>query len=239
MRPEDFRPEDLFAQIQALVDGLAAERRAREAAEAADKAKSELIDMIGHELRTPMQGVIDMSELLLASPLDGTQLRYTETLAQSARSLLGVLNDVLDFSKLEAGRFELDQASFDLHELVNSVAAVLQTRANEKGLTSGVDIGASCPRFVIGDAARIRQVLMSLIDTALKFTSIGSVRLHAGATDEDGRLRLRFDVTDTGVGLSRAVQERLFQPCVQIDGAIAGQGGDAGLGLPIARKLRS
>jgi len=237
MRPEDFRPEDLFAQIQALVDGLAAERRAREAAEAADKAKSELIDMIGHELRTPMQGVIDMSELLLASPLDGTQLRYTETLAQSARSLLDVLNDVLDFSKLEAGRFELDQASFDLHELVNSVAAVLQTRANEKGLTSGVDIGASCPRFVIGDAARIRQVLMSLIDTALKFTSIGSVRLHAGATDEDGRLRLRFDVTDTGVGLSRAVQERLFQPCVQIDGAFAGQGGDAGLGLPIARKL--
>jgi CheY-like chemotaxis protein/nitrogen-specific signal transduction histidine kinase len=237
MRPEDFRPEDLFAQIQALVDGLAAERRAREAAEAADKAKSELIDMIGHELRTPMQGVIDMSALLLASPLDGTQLRYTETLAQSARSLLDVLNDVLDFSKLEAGRFELDQASFDLHELVNSVAAVLQTRANEKGLTSGVDIGASCPRFVIGDAARIRQVLMSLIDTALKFTSIGSVRLHAGATDEDGRLRLRFDVTDTGVGLSRAVQERLFQPCVQIDGAIAGQGGDAGLGLPIARKL--
>ena len=237
MRPEDFRPEDLFAQIQALVDGLAAERRAREAAEAADKAKSELIDMIGHELRTPMQGVIDMSALLLASPLDGTQLRYTETLAQSARSLLDVLNDVLDFSKLEAGRFELDQASLDLHELVNSVAAVLQTRANEKGLTSGVDIGASCPRFVIGDAARIRQVLMSLIDTALKFTSIGSVRLHAGATDEDGRLRLRFDVTDTGVGLSRAVQERLFQPCVQIDGAFAGQGGDAGLGLPIARKL--
>ena len=87
MRPEDFRPEDLFAQIQALVDGLAAERRAREAAEAADKAKSELIDMIGHELRTPMQGVIDMSALLLASPLDGTQLRYTETLAQLARSL--------------------------------------------------------------------------------------------------------------------------------------------------------
>jgi signal transduction histidine kinase len=125
------------------------------AAEAADKAK--FIDMIGHELRTLMQGVIDMSALLLASPLDGTQLRYTETLAQSARSLLGVLNDVLDLSKLEAGRFELDQASFDLHELVNSVAAVVQTRANEKGLTSGVDIGASCPRFVIGDAARIHR----------------------------------------------------------------------------------
>jgi signal transduction histidine kinase len=157
MRPEDFRPDDLFGQIQALVDGLAAERRAHEAAEAADKAKSELIAMVGHELRTPMEAVIDMAELLLASPLDGTQQRYTEALAQSARSLLNVLNDVLDFSRLETGRFELGAAFFDLHDLVNSVAAVLQMRANEKGLTSGVDIGASCPRFVIGDAARIRQ----------------------------------------------------------------------------------
>jgi signal transduction histidine kinase len=235
MRPEDFRPDDLFGQIQALVDGLAAERRAREAAEAADKAKSELIAMVGHELRTPMEAVIDMAELLLASPLEGTQQRYTEALAQSARSLLNVLNDVLDFSRLETGRFELGAAFFDLHDLVNSVAAVLQMRANEKGLTSGVDIGASCPRFVIGDAARIRQVLMSLIDNALKFTSEGSVRLHASASDEDGRLRLRFDVTDTSGGLRKAEREQLFQPRVQVASVPASQG--AGLGLSLARKL--
>jgi signal transduction histidine kinase len=105
MRPEDFRPDDLFAQIQGLVDGLADERRAREAAEAADKAKSELLAMVGHELRTPMEAVTAMAELLLASPLDPTQQRYAGTLHQSARSLLGVLNDVLDFSRLEAGRF--------------------------------------------------------------------------------------------------------------------------------------
>jgi CheY-like chemotaxis protein len=235
MRPEDFRPDDLFGQIQALVDGLAAERRAREAAEAADKAKSELIAMVGHELRTPMEAVIDMAELLLASPLEGTQQRYTEALAQSARSLLNVLNDVLDFSRLETGRFERGAAFFDLHDLVNSVAAVLQMRANEKGLTSGVDIGASCPRFVIGDAARIRQVLMSLIDNALKFTSEGSVRLHASASDEDGRLRLRFDVTDTSGGLRKAEREQLFQPRVQVASVPASQG--AGLGLSLARKL--
>jgi CheY-like chemotaxis protein len=237
MRPEDFRPDDLFAQIQGLVDGLADERRAREAAEAADKAKSDLLTMVGHELRTPMEAVIAMAELMLASPLDPTQRLHARTLHQSARSLLGVLNDVLDFSRLEAGRFELDQASFDLHDLIQGVAAVLQTRANEKGLTAGVDIGANCPRFVVGDAARLRQVLISLVDNALKFTAIGSVRLHASASEVDGRLLLRFDVTDTGVGLSKAVQERLFQPYVQLDRPVANQNGGTGLGLSIARKL--
>ena len=237
MRPEDFRPDDLFAQIQGLVDGLADERRAREAAEAADKAKSDLLTMVGHELRTPMEAVVAMAELMLASPLDPTQQRYARTLHQSARSLLGVLNDVLDFSRLEAGRFELDQASFDLHDLIQGVAAVLQTRANEKGLTAGVDIGANCPRFIVGDAARLRQVLISLVDNALKFTAIGSVRLHASASEVDGRLLLRFDVTDTGVGLSKAVQERLFQPYVQLDSPVANQNGGTGLGLSIARKL--
>jgi CheY-like chemotaxis protein len=237
MRPEDFRPDDLFAQIQGLVDGLAAERRAREGAEAADKAKSELLAMVGHELRSPMEAVIAMADLLLASPLDPTQARYAETLHQSARSLLSVLNDVLDFSRLEAGRMELKQAPFDLHELIQGVGAALQARASEKGLTGGVDMGASCPRVIVGDAARLRQVLMSFVDNALKYTSIGSVRLHASASERDGRLLLRFDVTDTGVGLSKAVQERLFQPYVQIDNRLAEQNGGTGLGLSIARKL--
>ena len=217
MRPEDFRPDDLFAQIQGLVDGLTAERRAREAAEAADKAKSELLAMVGHELRSPMEAVTAMAELLLASPLDPTQARYAEMLYQSSRSLLGVLNDVLDFSRLAAGRMELQQTTFDLHDLIHGVGAVLQARANEKGLTGGVDIGANCPRYIVGDAARLRQVLMSFVDNALKFTSIGSVRLYASASEADGRLVLRFDVTDTGVGLSKAVQERLFLPFVEID----------------------
>ena len=237
MRPEDFRPDDLFAQIQGLVDGLTAERRARAAAETADKAKSELLTMVGHELRSPMEAVIAMADLLLASPLDPTQMQYADTLHQSARSLLAVLNDVLDFSRLEAGRMELKQASFDLHDLIHGVGLVLQARANEKGLTGGVDMGASCPRIIVGDAARLRQVLMSFVDNALKYTSIGSVRLHANASERDGRLLLRFDVTDTGVGLSRAVQERLFQPYVQIDTRLAEQKGGTGLGLSIARKL--
>jgi CheY-like chemotaxis protein len=236
MRAEDFRPDDLFAQIQGLVDGLADERHAREAAEAADEAKSELLAMIGHELRTPMEAVVAMAELLLTGPLDPAQARYAETLHHSARGLLSVLDEVLDFSRLAAGRFQLEQTSFDLHELIQDVGAVLETRANEKGLTGGVDIGANCPRFIVGDAARLRQVLMSLVDNALKFTAMGSVRVHAGASEVDGRLFLRFDVTDTGVGLSKAVQERLFQPYVQADGPVASKDG-TGLGLSIARKL--
>ncbi len=236
MQPEDFRPDDLFAQIQGLVDGLAAERDARHAAEAADKAKLDLLAMIGHELRTPMEAVVAMTELLLASPLDLTQARYTETLYQSGRSLLSVLNEVLDFSRLEAGRFELEQVSFDLHDLIQGVGALLQTRANEKGLTGGIDIGANCPQFIVGDPARLRQVLISLVDNALKFTAIGAVRLHASASETGGRLELRFDVTDTGVGLSRAVQERLFQPYLQLEGPVPHQHA-TGLGLSIARKL--
>ncbi len=237
MRPEDFRPDDLFAQIQGLVDGLAAERDMRQAAEAADKAKADLLAMIGHELRAPMEAVVAMSELLLASPLDPTRLRYAETLYQSGRSLLSVLDDVLDFSRLEAGSFELEQAPFDLHDFIQGVGVLLQTRANEKGLTGGVDIGANCPQFIVGDAARLRQVLISLVDNALKFTAIGSVRLHASASEADGRLMLRFDVTDTGVGLSKAVQERLFQPYLQLEGPATNQNGGTGLGLSIARKL--
>jgi signal transduction histidine kinase len=184
-----------------------------------------------------MEAIAAMSELLLASPLDPTQARYAETLYQSGRSLLSVLDDLLDFSCLEVGRFELDQVSFDLHDLIQGVGALLQTGANEKGLTGGFDIGANCPQFIVGDAARLRQVLISLVDNALKFTAIGSVRLHTSASDLDGRLMLRFDITDTGVGLSKTVQERLFQPYLPLEGPAANQNGGTGLSLSIARKL--
>ena len=237
MRPEDFRPDDPFAQIQGLVDSLAEERVAREAAEAADRAKSDLLATIGHELRTPIEGIAAMAELLRTSPLNPTQTRYADTLYHSARGLLGALNEVLDFSHLEAGRFDLDQAVFDLHRLLQGVGAVLQARACEKGLTGGVDIGANCPRAVVGDGQRLRQILLNLIDTALKFTAHGSVRLHASASEAEGRLILRFDVIDTGVGLSKSVQEHLFQPRLQFDDKLGGKNAGTGLGLSIARKL--
>ena len=233
MRPEDFRADDLFGQIQALVDCLAQEREAKEAAEAADQ----LLDTVSHELRTPMGAIISMAELLQQTALDETQKKYASTLHQSARSLLTVLNDILDFSKLDAGRFELDTAPFDLHDLVQSVAQGLQARASERGLASGLDIGATCPRFVKGDATRIRQILTNLVDNALKFTSEGSVRLHVSARETDSSFMLRFDVSDTGIGLDHEGQERLFEPYIQGGSTTATQYGGTGLGLSIAQRL--
>ena len=127
MQARDLRARDLFGQVKPLVEGFEAERKARQAAEAANKAKSELLATISHELRTPMEAVVAMGELLLATPLDETQQRHAETLLQSSRSLLNALNDVLDFSRLETGRF------VDLHALIHDVAADLQARANDKG----------------------------------------------------------------------------------------------------------
>ena len=216
MQPEDFRPDDLFRQIQGLVDKLDAERQAREAAEAADRANSELIATIGRELRTPLEAVIALGELLRASPLD----------------------QVSDFSKLDAGRLELQPTPFDLHELVQGVALTLQARANEKGLTSGVDMGANCPGFVVGDPARIRQVLNALIDNALRLTEEGVVRLYASANEGDGRIVLRFDVTDTSSGLDKDARAALFQPAAaQTNGTAADQPAENVLALSIARKL--
>ena len=133
MQARDLRARDLFGQVKRLVEGFEAERKARQAAEAANKAKSELLATISHELRTPMEAVVAMGELLLATPLDETQQRHAETLLQSSRSLLNALNDVLDFSRLETGRFEADPVAFDLHALIHDVAADLQARANDKG----------------------------------------------------------------------------------------------------------
>ncbi len=237
MRAEDFKPDDLFAQIQNLVERLAVERRARESAEAADKAKSELLAMIGHELRAPVDTLIAMTELLSASPLDPAQRRYTDMLIQSALTLRHVIDDIFDLTRLEAGRFALDRSEFDLHAMMQDVGSVLQTRASDKGLTSGVDIGASCPQLVVADEERIRRVLMSLIDTALKSTSDGLVRLHASAIEVNGVWRLRFDVTDTGSGHSRAEREQLFKPMLKVPSATTAQRGATGLELAIGQKL--
>ena len=205
MQPEDFKPDDLFAQIHGLVDALAAERTARERAESSERAKAQLLGVIGHELRTPMGAVISMAELLLSSPLDNSQRRYAETLEQSARSLLTVLNDILDFSQLDTGHIELDCEAFDLHELVQGVAGAMHARAGAKGINSGLDIGFSCPRAVIGDAARLRQILDAVVESAVDSLAEGSLRLHVRARDSDGHLRLRFDIVASGPELKQAV----------------------------------
>jgi CheY-like chemotaxis protein len=181
-----------------------------------------------------MGALISMSELLLVSQLDATQRRYAETLERSARGLLSVLDDVLDFTSLEAGRCELAVAPFDLHDLVKTVDGTLRAKANEKSLQGGVHIAMSCPRYVKGDAGRITQILANLLDNAVKFTQAGSVKLHVNAGESYGKLTLRFDVIDTGVGLSEAEARRLFQHHAQVERR--SQAG-TGLGLFIARRL--
>jgi CheY-like chemotaxis protein/nitrogen-specific signal transduction histidine kinase len=229
-------PASITSYLDSLVEAVEAERKQREQAEAADRAKSELIAVVSHELRTPMGAVISMSELLLNTALDSTQRRYAETLQQSAKSLHAVLNDILDYSKLEAGRFKLDCGVFDLHELIKGVGNELQVRAREKGVLGAVNVGASCPRFVKGDSVRLRQVLTNLTDNAVKFTPRGSVRLHVNAGEAAGKFKLRFDVTDTGIGFGEFQKERLFQPYVQA-AHNGSQYGGTGLGLSIARRL--
>jgi len=236
-RPEDFKPDDLFTQIQNLAENLAAERCARHAAEAADKAKSELLATAGQELKAPVEKLIAMTELLSASPLDPAQRRYTDMLAEAAWSLLGVLNHLLDYTRLEIWRCELHPAAFDLHEMLQEMGSVLHDRASEKGLVSGVDIGASCPRQVVADDTRVRQVLMTLIDNALTSTTEGSVRLHASAIEVNGLWMLRFDVSDTGRGYSRAEREQLFNSVVRVPSAMQAGAGGSGLDLSIVRKL--
>jgi CheY-like chemotaxis protein len=231
MQAQDFQANDLFAQIQGLVQALAAERQAREAAEADDAAKSELLTIVSRELCAPMEAVVAMAELVLDSELDAAQRRNSETLLQSARSLLSSLTEVTDFATLETGDAELATERFDLHALVKAAASELQARASAKGLTTGVDMAANCPRFIIGDEARVRQVLMGLIEAALQSTSEGSIRLYASINDAETPFTVRFDVTDTGAGLCAAERARLFQPMAHTSRA----GGR--LGLPIAQRL--
>ncbi len=204
---------------------------------AADKAKSELLATVSHEVRTPLGAIISMADLLLGTGLDDRQRHYAETLEQSGRALLTVLNDILDYSKLEAGRFELETVSFDFADLMKSVGAELEARANDKGLASSLDIAEGCARNLRGDPVRIRQILNNLIDNALKFTETGSVRIRAGYGQDGDEIILRFEVCDTGIGLTTQQITRLFEPYAQADSSVAVKYGGTGLGLSIAGHL--
>ena len=230
MQQNDFAG-DLFGQIQSLIDQLEAERAARQAVEAAAAAKTVLLEIVGREVRAPMESVAQMADLLLAGPVNGSQRGDVEVLAQSARRLLVSLNEVLEFSHLETGEAELTVERFDLHGLVKNAASVLQSRASAKGLTSGIDMAANCPRFIVGDEVRVCQVLMGLIEAALQSTAEGSIRLYVSVNDAQYPLTVRFDITDTGEGFSAAERDVLFQPSADVSRV----GG--GLGLPIARRL--
>jgi len=237
MPQEPNTPKNAMLEIETLKEALASEKHARKAAEALAKAKSDLLATVSHEVRTPMGAIISMAELLRATKLDETQRHYAETLQHSGRGLLSILNDILDFSKLEAGRYELQPGPFDFRQLLAGVGEALRVRAEEKGLACSLDVASDCPAVVIGDQLRIRQLLTNLCDNAIKFTNEGSVAITVTRVHEAPGLLLRFDVTDTGIGLTAKQQERLFEPYTQADRTISPIYGGTGLGLSIARRL--
>ncbi|MGE4001257.1 MAG: response regulator, partial [Planctomycetaceae bacterium] len=213
-------------------------QEAKREAEAASEAKSEFLANISHELRTPMNAVLGMLDLVLGDELDDAMRDYLETARDSGQTLLHLLNDLLDVSRMEAGQFELDHEPFDLHEILDGVTRTLGVRASEKGLELACHIGRDVPQKLVGDGFRLRQVMLNLAGNAIKFTEQGEVVVRAVvASQDDQRVELLFTVQDTGIGISREDQERIFAPFTQVDASSTRERTGTGLGLSICRQL--
>ncbi|MBX7083562.1 MAG: response regulator [Nannocystaceae bacterium] len=213
-------------------------RAATDAADAASRAKSEFIARISHELRTPMNGVLGMTELLLATELTTPQRRSVETVARSAQMLLRIIDDVLDFTKAEQGKMQLERRPFDLAAVLDETLGLLRDGAERRGLALACWIDPALPPCLLGDALRVRQIVTNLVGNALKFTPEGAVAVRASQQSRDGdRVTLKLEVQDTGIGIDAAGLDRIFHAFTQADGSTTRLYGGTGLGLAIVRQL--